>query len=431
MLSFVLLAHLGIAAWTWTAARNVAGELETGTLNGRGAEFVGLRWEFQARDRGLFVAAPFIDGDRVYAAAASPGFNVGTLYCLDRATGRELWKFMGGGELKNMISSPCVAEGRVYLGEGFHDDANCKLWCVDAASGKQLWSFPTQGQTESSPTVALGKVYFGAGNEGLYCVSADKGKELWRFPDPGYKGRLLRFGAGPTAAGGRLYAATGIDRNKLDTDPGETALFCLDCPTGKLLWKTPMPHAAWGPPVLSSGQVFIGTGTGDIFEDAKGQASGALVCCDAKTGSELWRYKLANGVIDQPAVDAASAYVGCRDGHVHCVDRKKGDLRWKTNVDSPVVAAPALAQWCGDTKSVLGVGSAGKICCLDPTTGAVQWTYNLTDRKPHLSAAPKIALSRVGTAEHRQIYVGAGIGDVASGRAVIYCLEDMMRQDSP
>src|SRR5262249_37497241 len=158
----------------------------------------------------------------------------------------------------------------------------------------------------------------------------------------------------------------------------------------------------------------------------KEQSLGALLCFDAQTGAEVWRCPVGNGVLDRPAVDETSIYFGCRNGHVYCLDRSDGKRRWKTFLDSPVVAAPALAQWCGQTASAFAVASGGKICCLDPKSGALHWTYDLTDRKPHLSAAPKVVTSRTAEEDRRQIYVGAGIGAAVGGQAVLYCLEDKM-----
>ena len=33
------------------------------------------------------------------------------------------------------ISSPFLADGKLYLGEGFHEDKNCQLYCIDAEKG--------------------------------------------------------------------------------------------------------------------------------------------------------------------------------------------------------------------------------------------------------------------------------------------------------
>ena len=427
ILSAILFAHLVLAMLRW-GGDGASGTVEAGTGSGpRVAELVGQRWEFQSPDSGLFVSAPLVDEGRIYEAAAHPGFKICTLYCLDRSSGKKIWEFIGDGELKNMISSPCLADGRLYIGEGFHDDPNCKLWCLDAATGALLWHFATKGQTESSPTVAAGKVYVGAGNDGLYCLDAVTGKELWRFPEPGYQGRLLRFGGGPTVVGERVYVGTGVDRNKVSTDAGETACFCLDANTGRLIWKAATRLPAWGAPVVSKGQVFLGIGNGDIFDDAKETSLGAMLCLDAQTGSEVWEHSLGNGVLGSPAVDDMSVYLGSRSGHVYCLDRIEGRRRWKADLGSPVVCSPALAQWCGQTQSVFAVATKGKVCCLDPRTGAVQWTYNLTGRRAFLPATPRVVVSRTAEGERRQIYFGAGIGDVVSGRPVLYCLEDRIR----
>ncbi len=432
ILGGVLVAHLIVATTRFGSGVSVDGSVESGNAGSgeRVAEFVGKRWDFLAPDSGLIASGVLVHQDRLYAAAAHPGFQVGTLYCLDRHSGDEIWEFHDEGGLKQMISSPCLADGRLYIGEGFHDDKNCKLYCLDAASGKRLWDFPTKGQTESSPTVFAGKVYFGAGNEGFYCVDALTGKEVWRFPGPDYTGRLLRFGAGATVVDNRVYIGTGIDRNRLDTDPGETALFCLDAQTGTLIWKTDTRLPAWGSPVFYKGQVFLGVGNGDVFEDAKHTTPrGAVYCFNADSGEEIWQYPLDNGVIDRVAVDEENVYAGSRNGYVYCLYRDKGRRRWRQYLDSPVVAGPVLAQWGGRTESVFAVGTRGKIGCLDPTSGDIQWTYNLAAQSPHISAAPRLVVNRTSEGTRRQLYFGAGLGDIVSGRPVVFCLEDALKRN--
>ena len=89
--------------------------------------------------------------------------------------------FNNNGDMKPVFSSPCVWNGRLYIGEGFHSDMMCKLYCIDAAKGEKLWEFATKGHTESSPRVIDGRVYFGAGDDGLYCVDAITGEECLAF----------------------------------------------------------------------------------------------------------------------------------------------------------------------------------------------------------------------------------------------------------
>lgn len=392
------------------------------------ARYVGKLWEFDVKNgSGCVVSAPFLTDERVYFASAHPTFRFGALFCLDRASGKQLWQFLDDGNLKQVFSSPTVDHGKLFIGEGFHDDADCKLYCLDAETGKKHWAYQTTSQTESTPAVRSNRVYIGAGNDGLLALEVATGKKLWQFPpDPG-KGRLLRFGAGPLAVpGGKLYAGTGVDRNRKD-DPGETALLCLEAATGKLVWKVSVDLPSWGAPVLSGDDVFFGIGNGDIFDDAPAPA-GAMLCLDAATGKIRWRTDVPNGILDKPAVDRERVYFGCRDGYCYGLDRASGKIAWKNDMGSPVIAAPALARHTltGKTANVYALATRGKVRCIDPVSGTGQWTFTLESSNPHLSAAPSVGVSRTKEGDRRHIYFGAALDGASSGSAMLYCLEDLL-----
>jgi outer membrane protein assembly factor BamB len=299
---------------------------------------------------------------------------------------------------------------------------------VDAESGKKLWTFATKSQTEATPVARDGKVYFAAGNDGIYCADAGNGTRLWQFPrDPG-QGRLLRCGASPALAGDRLFAGSGVDRNRKD-DPGETAVFCLDADTGTLQWKIPTPLPVWAAPSIAGQHVYFGLGNGDVFEDAAAPA-GQVLCVDLATGKEAWHFDTPNGVLDRPTVDEHHVYVGCRDGNVYCLGRHDGSLRWRASLGSPVVGAPALARCPGyeATAHVFAVGTAGRIACLSPATGEVQWSRELAKgTQAHFSASPRVVVSRTPEGDRRQIYVNGGVNGRTTGRPVVFCLQDRVK----
>jgi outer membrane protein assembly factor BamB len=439
MLAGILLGHLGYTAYRWGGddLGSVAGANEgtsqpsTAVVNRPHAPTPPkVRVLFSPKSAsGIIVATPLVHGNEVYVAAARPSYGQGTLYCLDRETGKPKWEFFGeDGDLRQMISGPTVADGKIFLGEGFHDDPNCRLFCIDAREGKQLWAIRTTGQTECSPCVAGGKVLFGAGNDGLYCLGAGDGKEQWRFPPQPHKGRLLRCGSTPAVLGNRVYAGSAVDRNQKD-DPGETAIFCLDIETGQPHWKHATKLPAWAAPVLNGGHAFYALGNGDVFGDAVNQdPAGAMLCVDLPSGKEVWRYDVPNGVLDSPAVDGERVYFGCRDGHLYCVGRYDGKLRWKASLDAPVVASPVLARCPGyaQTAHVFAVSTSGKVACLDPTTGDLYWSVALTDREAHFSAAPRVVVSRTDAGDRRLLFVAGGIGGLVTGRPVVFCLEDFV-----
>ena len=152
-------------------------------------------WAFQIdpRLKGTYASNAVIDGDDVYAAFSGTN-GYATVFRLDRKTGHKKWEFFGkDDDLRQMISTPCLADGKLFFGEGFHYDKNCNVYCVDAEKGEEVWRFKTAGQTESSPTVVNGKVYIGAGNDGLYCLDAKDGSKVWHYPDGITQERIAAF----------------------------------------------------------------------------------------------------------------------------------------------------------------------------------------------------------------------------------------------
>ena len=193
-----------------------------------------LAWTFRPEGAGQIASSPLVVGDRVYVGATLGTLGPqGVVYCLDRATGKVVWDTRK--TLKRMkqisISSPVLADGKLYIGEGYHQDVNCKVYCLNAETGKEVWNFPTGSHTESSPFVTGGKVYIGAGDDGLYCLDAADGTEVWH-----YNG--LHIDANPVVHDKRLYVGAGAgDVYK------ETAIVCLDTETGK---STPVSPSAFG-----------------------------------------------------------------------------------------------------------------------------------------------------------------------------------------
>jgi outer membrane protein assembly factor BamB len=364
-----------------------------------------------------------VDGDRIYVAAAHDSVfgSTGALYCLNRATGKEVWTFHDDKKMKPVFSSPCIADGRLFIGEGFHQDINCKLYCLRADSGTKLWEFPTGSHTESSPCVVGGKVYCGAGDDGVYCLDAATGKEIWHFPG-------FHVDAGPTVADGRVFFGSGVgDIYK------ETVLFCLDTATGNLLWRLPTSLPAWATPTVKGPHVYFGIGNGRMNESDSNPA-GALMCADVATGAELWRYPVSDGVLGRPIADGNFVYFGSRDGNLYCLHRDQGQLAWKHPLGAPIVAAPAVARcnFCGARTSVFAVASDGgglaRLVCLGANEGQLAWSFDIAAhaRTPaNLWSSPALTISPEG----RRIYVGSEIKGAASA-AVLYCIEDRIDRDT-
>jgi outer membrane protein assembly factor BamB len=377
-------------------------------------------WMFRPDLGGLIASSPLVVGDRVYI-----GGNLGAqgvVLCLDRTTGKPIWDTRK--TLKWMkhisISSPVVVDGKLYIGEGFHQDSNCKVYCINADTGKEVWNFPTGSHTESSPFVTGGKVYIGAGDDGLYCLDAKTGDELWH-----YNG--LHIDANPLVHEKRLYVGAGEGDVRT-----ETAILCLDAENGKEIWKRDLDLPAWGSPVLAGDLVFFGIGNGRFDASDKDRPAGAVLCVKASDGATVWRFDTKDGVLCRPSVDRSRVWCGCRDGNLYCLDRRTGKLHWKRELGSPVVTAAAVVRCApGElANAVYALGSEGQVYCLEPNTGAVYWEHDLTDGGRlvvTLWSSPSLTTAGAGSdGERRQLIFGATLGTIEAPSPAVFCFEDRL-----
>jgi outer membrane protein assembly factor BamB len=369
-------------------------------------------WTFEPPQRGAVFSSPLVEGDSVYAAAIRDGLVFrGAVYRLARDTGRVVWSFDDDGRMLQMFSSPCLAGGRLYVGEGMHQNFTCRLYCLDAATGRKCWHFEASGHIESSPCVASGRVYFGAGDDGLYCLDAASGKEIWHFHGP------LHIDASPAVVGQHVYAGSGVSLSHRRTE-----VFCLDSHTGKVVWRVPTDLPAWGSPAVFGKHVFFGLGNGRFQEPPRApeRPAGAVLCMAAATGEQAWRYQAGEAVFCRVAVEEQLVCFGARDGCCYALDRRSGQLRWKTDLGSPVIGRPALAG-----PHVWAVSSGGRVARLDARTGALEATLDLATVahvQPRVFSSPTILADPDGGS---RIYFGAELAAPGStSAAVVYCLHD-------
>ena len=153
--------------------------------------------------------APVVRGDRVYVAS-----DDGHLYCLQAATGKEVWKFRGGpsaGKLignDQMIShwparSGVLVEGdKLYVTAGMWSRDGVFLYCLDAADGKVIWRNDTSGYhfatlphstgyagvaPQGYLVLHRGNLYVPTGRGAPACFDAATGEFLWYENGLGYK----------------------------------------------------------------------------------------------------------------------------------------------------------------------------------------------------------------------------------------------------
>jgi outer membrane protein assembly factor BamB len=158
-------------------------------------------------------------------------------------------------------------------------------------------------------------------------------------------------------------------------------VLALDAKTGQKLWETPTSRnfendrgsGPRGTPTFDNGKLYAMTG------------EGVVVCLDAATGKMIWQMDSVKkfggsvphwGYSESPLIDGDRVIVmpGGRGASLVSLDKRTGDLQWKTGDDYAGYSSAILADVNG-TKEVIalsGVSAFG----VQESTGELLWQYN-------------------------------------------------------
>ena len=264
-------------------------------------------------------------------------------YCLDAATGAEIWRYENIGD--DIDDAMHVENGRVYL-------ASDSIWCLDALTGAKIWSF---GESEPQffggpPVLYSDQVFFC----GLYVYSLDclSGEEIWRT-DTLYTASSL------TAWNDMLFVPTTYGK-----------FYAINTETGATEWVTDGFGTFWdSSPSIVDGEIYIGSWNGSLYR------------LDALTGSVINEFYWPGlyPIESTPAVHDDFVYFGL-DLYFYCVDRFTGDPKWtfETSPDrlhASAGIADGLVFW-GD-KDLSPSNSTALFHAVDIETGLEVWNYSI------------------------------------------------------
>jgi outer membrane protein assembly factor BamB len=174
------------------------------------------RWTFAARGR-VDTAAAY-SGGVVYIVAEDVTDGTARLYGIDAASGTEARATYEGASGSVRVSSPMVADGRVFAGFG-----DFTVRAFDAASGRVVWEEHVRSvfSPVTAPAYADGDVYAADRSGSIYRLDGATGERRWdhQLPSDNVRGS-------PLVVGPYVY---------LGFDDGTLAAF--DIATGDLVWQ--------------------------------------------------------------------------------------------------------------------------------------------------------------------------------------------------
>ena len=277
------------------------------------------KWKFASPDEDPAKSSPCVAGNLIVY-----GDDVGAIRGLDRATGKEVWKFDAQAEI---LCSPTLIEGKILVGA--YDNF---LYCLDPATGKLNWKVETQGPVHCSPTYLGGSVAVAGCDGFLRFVTVADGKQS----DPVEIGGNIA--STPAAVGGRLFFGTMNE-----------SVVGVDWKQKKIVWE-----------FRNAGRSFPFYASPAVYEDLViiGGRDKSVHALSQSDGSERWSYKAKARVEGSAVVVGERVFVGSHDGNVYGFEAKTGKKVWEYLAGSAVISSPAVA----DGRLIIA-NSEGSIFC--------------------------------------------------------------------
>jgi outer membrane protein assembly factor BamB len=257
-------------------------------------------------------------------------------------TNRTAWTYKT--EYTGTDSSPAVADGMLYIGAG---DG---VYALRESNGQLMWKAAI-GVVDSSPAIANGIVFASYEYGNVYALNATTGAQIWNYPTG-------EVHSSPTVSDGIVFISS------LDG-----MVYALNSTTGALIWsyRIAPPWAGgftyfiYSSPAADDGKLYVGSWDDNVY------------CLNATTGSLIWTYLTGGIVLSSPAVAYGMVFVGSNDGNVYALDGITGTLIGTYSTAATIGSSPAIA----DGMVFVGtLGGAYNVYALNMTTGTLVWGYN-------------------------------------------------------
>lgn len=283
-------------------------------------------------------------GTEEHFTQLQPAYDDGVVYAADRYgllvahnadTGKRLWqRDLSGvdrwfehfprGESARLSAGPVIVGERMYL-----SSENGIVFALDKTTGETIWEAQVKGEVMTAPTVAEGFVVIHLSNGFLIALNEDDGSQVWSFED-------------------------------------ETGLLSL---------------RSVSRPVITSGGVVVGTGTGklQVLLLESGRLAWEARVAAPQGSSDLERITDVDGT---PLVVGSTVYVSGYNGQTVALELRSGEVLWKR--EQPSASAPKLIR-----NRLLLVTQESHVVSLNRVSGTELWRNNelyfrsLTDVTEH------------------------------------------------
>lgn len=290
----------------------------------------------------MFVS-PTVVGDAVIIGSCA-----GSVYALDRSTGKPIWIYdtKADGSAAEFHGEPLVLGERVIIPSD--SDPKGHLYAFEIASGNLLWKIPFMQGVSTTPLSVDGRVAAVSAGGEVFAADPRKGEIVWQKAPAGALKAQPSIPS-PAYAGKRIFVADNT-----------TKVVALDAATGATVWRKALPARTSTALVVVGNMLVLGT------ED------GFMNWIGIDSGEVKKRIRLEEGQpYGTPILAPPLLFVlaGGAKGNLIALDPESGAIRWKQQTPKEWTTYRPLV-----TGSTVIVGSEEKdLCAFDRTTGEVRW----------------------------------------------------------
>ena len=221
------------------------------------------------------------------------GSQDATLYCLDAASGKLVWKYAIADQIR---CTPTIADGRCFV-------AGCdgRLHVIDLDKGEEQSSVDIGSPTGVTPAAVGDRVFFGTEGSAFWPSIGSRPRWCGRFPT-----RIDRSRSAVRPRSTESIVVVG-GRNK--------RVQALDPADGKPLWNFAAKTRVDSSPVIVGSRVFVGRGRR------------TAVCAGPEDRPGVWEHELTGGFTGSPAVADGRLVIASDEGVVYCFGKEMRALR--------------------------------------------------------------------------------------------------------
>jgi outer membrane protein assembly factor BamB len=174
------------------------------------------------------------------------------------------WTTGGRGTRNNVITTPVVHEGRVYVAMGQdpeHGNGVGNLWCIDPQRRGDVSAELAVRSDDLSTPIPHRRLQAVIEEDGEVAIQNPNSAAIWNYTHFD-RNRDGKIDFNETMH--RTCSTVAIRNNLLYVADFSGVFHCLDATTGTVHWTYDMFAAVWGSPLIADGKAFIGDGDGDV-----------------------------------------------------------------------------------------------------------------------------------------------------------------------